>query len=726
MPKQDRKNLTTFLNSIFEPTDAVALSLLPVKGSNATAAEKVFPYPKFLQQLSAPVLERVFKSTRFACFAPNPQTDGAPRSDINTKTINAVFVDIDNATLPAIAEHAHFVFTRDDTHAHLYFLVERVEATQANKDRARAITKRLIKAANGDTAVHDPARVMRLPYTPHVKNGVESPGYTLKSKLRRARYTFDELETILGEAAPPAQTSANREAYLQNLYTRRGQVVAGDGRSRTLFFIGLDCHGWGIAEPDALRVALDLNDKICDPPETVEVVTHQISSAFRYRKGVFGDKLEAADEKEQKKKLEQFEELVRVRELLNGWVYVAGADRLINTENLFELTTKEQQNTYIAHLCSTRLTRTELVREHALHVLDSLDFRPDIPGRQFERNGSTVFNRYTHFSHEPGRDKKAEKIFTDHLAYLTTTETEYKLLLQFLAFCVQRIGEKVMYAPLIISQFHGQGRGAVFELMQKILGTYCGQIRNSELVDKNTAYMQDKTLLFVHELSQGDKRSTVNGLKDLITEKTVKILEKYARTYETKNTVNFIFFSNHADAIYAEQLDRRFFVVYNDRAPREPKYYETLYKTFAEKYAEIYNFLMTVDLSDFYPYRAPPMTEGKKIILNQSKTELEIYLDEQRVNSSGEFEFKAVSVKKILSDVETFGPATVRGRVGMKAVQNYLLAQGYRPFNVHFLEEGKRVHRVMYFTGTESGLSRAIFEREKKEKSGVNNESKTN
>jgi hypothetical protein len=45
---------------------------------------------------------------------------------------------------------------------------------------------------------------------------------------------------------------------------------------------------------------------------------------------------------------------------------------------------------------------------------------------------------------------------------------------------------------------------------------------------------------------------------------------------------------------------------------------------------------------------------------------------------------------------------------------------------VHFLEEGKRVHRVMYFTGTESGLSRAIFEREKKEKSGVNNESKTN
>lgn len=718
MTKKDNTTLRTFFKHLFDPGDCVALSLLPVKGGKGKARETVLGLDDFLARLTPDAFDDWKGEDVYACFTPNPQKPGGRRSELNTETLNAVFLDFDGAPAhPFALEHAHFILSRDATHAHVYFLLDRLPATKANREAVRALSERLIAFTGADAAVKDPARVLRIPYADHVKNGVESPGYKIRAHNKKTRYTLAALDELITDAqteptpAKPGEAS-NRLEYLYELYTRRGVQAAGTGRSRFLFFLGLDCHGWGIPEDAAHLLGARVNDTLCDPPEDEAVVRHQIESAYKYRKAPFGDFLLASDDKEKKAKLERFEEVARVRDMLIDWVFVSSADRFVNTETMFELSGKESINLHVAHLCGTRLAFRELIREHAIEVVDKFDFAPDVSARIYDDAGVSVLNRFLRISHPDTTDETAERIFLDHLRYLTTSETEFTTLLHFFAFCVQNPGRKVRWAPLHISPTQGQGRSALYVLFQKIFGRYCGQVRNSELTSDNTGYLADKLLLFTQELSQGDRREVVNTLKDLITEDRVRVVEKYARTYETRNAANFVFFSNHSDAIYAEQSDRRFFVVYNDKEPRDRVYYEKLYATFTGDYAAIYNYLLAVDLSAFRPDDRPPSTAGKDLVLSHSKSELELYLDEQRAAKSGEFAYEVVSARKILSDVETYGPVIIRNRASSKAVQNYLRAHGFRPYSVNVKEEGDRTKRSVWFAGAEKGLKAALERRE--------------
>ena len=104
------------------------------------------------------------------------------------------------------------------------------------------------------------------------------------------------------------------------------------------------------------------------------------------------------------------------------------------------------------------------------------------------------------------------------------------------------------------------------------------------------------------------------------------------------------------------------------------------------------------------------MTEGKQFLIDQSASELEIYLTEAMHNNAGEFETPMVSARKLLSDVEMYGPATIRGRVGIKAVQYFLLQHGYKPHDCHVYEEGQRVHRRLYYKGRAADFARMVEE----------------
>lgn len=739
MTPADRKNLSSFFDALFEKGDHVSLSLLPVKGTNGKANERTVDARTLKDEIQN--FEKYKKANQFACFTPNPIKKGKPRKNENVEKLNCIFIDIDGQELGSKLD-ASAIFSRDKFHHHIYFFIDRLPATPENKNRVQELTKKIIALCGGDKAVHDPARVLRIPYAPHVKSGKVSEGYHLTRPINKTRFRLEMLEAVYGtarganELKEKTQTSHEETAeetkseltqtqrlnFLRRHYQTKGQVTAGDGRSRTLFFIGLDCHGWGIEIDEALKLAEELNERHCNPPEDLKTVHHQVASAYRYRKAPFGDFADKASQSAtaaaRNKELKRFEELQRVREELREHVYVTGGEILIDRKRRLQYTTEKQINNYIAHTCGTRLTLSTLLTEQSLYVADKSDFRPGVEGDIFEENSVVFYNRFVpHVLLEPAKNKKPAQTFKDHLHFLTNTKSEFDTLLKFFAFMVQKPGEKLDWAPFIISQHHGVGKSMLAEFARALFSPrYVTSIEGHEFLLPQTDFMEDKILVVGEEIELGEK-NVMARLRSLITGKYYRNIAKYQRTTDMTNCVNFLFFSNRIDAVKIDKFDRRLFVIFNRRKPKDAAYYKEVAKVFAENAAEIKEFLTGVDLTGFNPQERPPMTEGKQILIEQSTSEIEMFLQGEEENKSGEFEFECVSVNKILDTIKYSAPDSVKKWCGQKSIRFYLRGRGYNDFKGRITEEGETVHRWLWFKGdSEAEFKKALTRDEAKRK----------
>lgn len=681
--------------------------------------------------------ESFAKELRFPCIGINPRNRPSKKVSIYKNIV----VDIDNAPLPAWAhDRADIICSRDDKHHHLYFCFEPLEPNDKNRKLYSDTVKVLLKLTGSkEKAAHDPERVIRLPGFSHGKTGKPAPGYEIKfirndierlpfkekfSWLKSEQLSKDIATAITPDPEkfsfdrqteppkPDEKSHANAIQYLKNLYLKKPALAAGDGRSRELFFIGLDAHAWGIPQADAERLAEEINQKKFSPVEPNDVVLHQISSAYRYRKGEFGSLLSAArgqTERQQVRARLQFETLQRARDLLADFVYVHGAERLINQTTRFELTTVTQINNYIVSRLGEKITLEELLKGSAVTVADTLDFAPGCD-TMFEKEGRTVFNRYTPGS-EPERvakgEKKAVKAFREHIAYLTTSEAEEKCLLEFFAFIVQNPGKKLAWAPLIISQYTGIGKSALAELIANLVGPHnVGYAESDDLTGQHTDYVAEKIMVIAHEVETADK-NVMRRLKSLITEPRVRVIAKYARTYETSNSANFLFFSNRVDAIRIDDNDRRLFVIYNRREPKGQDYYDGLFNAFKDGAGWIYDYLLSVDLSGFNPHARPIKTEGRNLLTRASMSELDTYLNEIAQAVEGPFGREVFALKDVITYLSFNAPESARRYATQRAVSYWLDAHGWRAYDYHDTVDGVRKHLSAWFKGTREAFETA-------------------
>ncbi|MDW8307721.1 MAG: hypothetical protein RML34_11705, partial [Leptospiraceae bacterium] len=220
-------------------------------------------------------------------------------------------------------------------------------------------------------------------------------------------------------------------AYLKGVYLKRPIIPAGNGRSRELFFLGLDCHAWGIDLDAAIALGREITQARHAPPEDDKIVKHQITSAYRYRRGEFGDireRVEGATEKQQLKELKKYEIISKARVELADWVYCHDAVRLIDRATGRVLTSRDQMTSFIASVLGQRIDLDELLAAQAIETVDRIDYAPDIPDQVFERDGLKYYNSYRPGPRGPKPDRKTAKravqMFKQHIKYITTSEKE--------------------------------------------------------------------------------------------------------------------------------------------------------------------------------------------------------------------------------------------------------------------------------------------------------------
>jgi hypothetical protein len=227
----------------------------------------------------------------------------------------------------------------------------------------------------------------------------------------------------------------------------------------------------------------------------------------------------------------------------------------------------------------------------------------------------------------PG-DIKPWTLMMDHI--FGTETVMRKWFEQWLAYPFQNPGAKMTTAAVLWSVKQGVGKSIIGETIGRLYGKHFRTITSGELHGPFNGWMKGCQFALGEENSSSDQRADANKLKFQITGETVLVNEKHQPAIELKNCANFLFTSNHADAFYLEDADRRFFI-WEILAERMPTGFYADFIDWRDNQgglSVLMHHLMTTDLTGFSPKDNAPVTEAKREMILQSKTELERWLQD--------------------------------------------------------------------------------------------------
>jgi uncharacterized protein YfbU (UPF0304 family) len=306
------------------------------------------------------------------------------------------------------------------------------------------------------------------------------------------------------------------------------------------------------------------------------------------------------------------------------------------------------------------------------------------------------------------RDKKlktkAPRIFMEHINFIGTDAKERVALLNYFAYCVQNVGKKMDWTPLIISTREGLGKSTFAVLFRKIFGDHnCSTVSANKLLSGWTDFVAEKLFVVSHEVETNDSHA-LTELKTLVTEDRVMVNAKYARTYETNNCANFLLLSNKLTAIRLDRNSRRFLVIVNKCDPKKKEYYKELFDVIENGVGWIYDELMKQDLSAFDPHGAAPETEGLKMLADATTPDAVAWLDERRQQNEGAFAKALVDISSIETDAAQYAQYNVTRFLSRKVITSYLHNAGYTQRENYI----GGIHRRCWFYGDDESYLKEL------------------
>ena len=267
-------------------------------------------------------------------------------------------------------------------------------------------------------------------------------------------------------------------------------------------------------------------------------------------------------------------------------------------------------------------------------------FRPDLPaGAIVTRNGQTFVNTYVpvDVARKPGDPAP----FLNHLKRVLPNQLDQTIVLSYMAACVQHKGIKFQWAPLL-QGVEGNGKTLLTRCVAEAIGRrYVHWPKPSKLAKEFNAWMVGKIFFAVEDIYVPDaRREVIEELKPMITGGDgLEIEAKGIDQISADICGNFMFNSNHRNAIKKTGNDRRFCVLFSAQQQSEDllrdgmagNYFPDLYRWLrADGYAIVSEFLHTFKIPiAFNPagecQRAPiSSTTGEAISASSGTVEQEV------------------------------------------------------------------------------------------------------
>lgn len=250
--------------------------------------------------------------------------------------------------------------------------------------------------------------------------------------------------------------------------------------------------------------------------------------------------------------------------------------------------------------------------------VQSLCFRPELPfGEIIWRNGVSSVNTYVPV--EVPRVSGDVALFLQHVAKLLPNAWDQMIIVSYMAACVQHKGVKFEWAPLL-QGVEGNGKTLLTLCLAEAIGRrYVHWPKASKLAAQFNSWMVGKILYAVEDIYvPGDRRDVIEELKPMITGKELEIEGKGVDQVTSGICGNFMFNSNHRDAIAKTRNDRRFCVLFTAQQGAEDlirdgmttDYFSKLYNWLKSEdgFAKVTEFLCTFQI----PAELNPATECKR------------------------------------------------------------------------------------------------------------------
>ncbi len=268
----------------------------------------------------------------------------------------------------------------------------------------------------------------------------------------------------------------------------------------------------------------------------------------------------------------------------------------------------------------------------ALRVVNGTMYLPQMSSTDpiVEMDGIKYLNTYLQRSvpsPASGHERHwARAVCEEHLRLLLPDD--WRLLLWWLAYCVQHPGLKIMWAP-IIKGVQGDGKTTISKMLGAAMGARNVKVVSPESLSSDfTGYAEGACVAFLEEIRvKGHNRhDAMNKLKPLITNDVIEVVRKGENGRNVPNVTNYIAFTNYDDALVIDDDDRRWgvlFTQFTDRAHLlktglSAEYFARLHAAIDQHPDVVRAWFLSVDTSMFDPKAAPPLTAGKRAMIKRS------------------------------------------------------------------------------------------------------------
>lgn len=329
--------------------------------------------------------------------------------------------------------------------------------------------------------------------------------------------------------------------------------------------------------------------------------------------------------------IEYLRERVLITQNPYGRIYAVESDEYITKEQL-EIATKSipPVRTSKAGKPGYVTAAADYLMSPQRHEVGSVVFDPTQPPLSETADG--CFNCYRGLDVKPVEGDASA--FEDLLKHLTQEEPEHlPWLREWSAYPLQHPGEKLHQAVVLEGEQHG-GKSLFGVALGELYGgdrpgSYFRAINQQMLHGSFNPFAYKAFLVLGNEIAPSDKRSAADNLKDMIDRKTVELNRKFQPQIVIRDHANYIFTSNHGNAIFLEDPDgdRRYFVLHVPcRIPKDLADRVWDLSHTPEGRSALLYYLLQVDVSDFNPHGRAPRTRAQGDMYEDSSSDLDCFV----------------------------------------------------------------------------------------------------
>lgn len=220
------------------------------------------------------------------------------------------------------------------------------------------------------------------------------------------------------------------------------------------------------------------------------------------------------------------------------------------------------------------------------------------------------------------------KPFYTILEHIIPDEEFREWFLQWLAYPIQNPGTKLFTSVLIHGRNHGTGKSFIGYMIGQVYGVNFQMVDQDDIHSSFNEWAINKQFILGEEITGSDRRREADKIKNMISRESFSINPKGIRQYTMRDCINYYFTSNHADAFFLEDKDRRHGIYETKATPLPEKAYSVIdrwYKNGGTSHL-FYHLLNDIDCSKFNP-RAPALeTSSKRDMIELSRSDLDSFV----------------------------------------------------------------------------------------------------